>query len=139
MKLIREFIIFARKILCIVIVVYLSGTNVIQKVILLLVVNFIFAIIQIVHSPYMTKMLNFVEINQILTILGTVILSIFSEYSEGDTLKVILASLILIINLQFLFFCFKQIIISRATIIKGSRVLKSLNTFISKVFRGKFF
>lgn len=63
------------------------------------------------NKPYLTKTLNYIAANEIITLLLIVTTATLSHVSTNDAMKLSLSLIILLLNLQFLVFSLKIIIL----------------------------
>ena len=123
--LLREFIIFFRKIFPILIIVYLDQLLTVQKSLFLIIVYLFVILMQFSLNPFLTKQLNFLEINQILTIILSIILGTISHLLDNTESKLFLAIILIILNTQFIVLSIKMIILIKLYNLNNLKISKS--------------
>ena len=122
--------IFFRKIFCILVIVYFNFLSVVQKAILVLIIIEIFFIAQISYLPFTTQYLNYLENNQIITILMTITLAIISDLCEEGSFKLFLTVVVIFFNAQFLVLAIRIILIYKFNSLINNRLFKWCEFFV---------
>ena len=134
---IREYIIFFRKICCIIIVVYFEFDTM-SKSLMLIIIFVLLLSINFKLDPYLSKNLNLLSANENLTILFTIILSTLSSITTNQIARVFLDVMTSILNFQFIILTLKMILLYKLFSLKGfanariSRIVNFLQKFLSK-------
>ena len=116
--------IFFRKIFCILVIVYFNFLSVVQKALVIFIIIQFSFISQILCLPFTTKYLNYLESNQLITILMTILLSIISDLCEEEEFKLFLTVVVIFFNAQFLVLAIRIILIYKFNSLSNNRLFK---------------
>lgn len=100
-----------------------------QKCHLLAIIFIFFLISQSAFQPFITKRLNFLETNLILTLLLNILLANLYNISNESALRMILTIILVFLNIQFLVSALRMILLYKFHKLMNSRLFKCLDCF----------
>lgn len=92
-------------------IVYFNYFNILQKSSILIILYLFSLVIQIKNKPYLTKTLNTIASNELVSLLLIISSAMLSHVSADNITKIIASVLIVLLNIQFLAISLKIIIL----------------------------